>query len=60
MKITQEVREFARLQEQAASTPLPDQGGAGGGSDPDPETGMAEMSKRFHDEGGEIYVPAED
>jgi hypothetical protein len=22
------------------------------------ETGMAEMSKRFHDEGGEIYVPA--
>jgi hypothetical protein len=23
----------------------------------DPETGMAEMSKRFHDEGGEIYIP---
>ena len=22
------------------------------------EAGMAEMSKRFHDEGGEIYVPA--
>jgi phosphomethylpyrimidine synthase len=59
MKITQEVREFARLQEQnAAPTPLPGQGGAGGGSDPDPEAGMAEMSKRFHDEGGEIYLPA--
>jgi phosphomethylpyrimidine synthase len=24
----------------------------------DAEAGMAEMSKRFHDEGGEIYVPA--
>jgi hypothetical protein len=24
----------------------------------DAETGMAEMSKRFHDEGGELYVPA--
>ncbi len=23
------------------------------------ERGVAEMSKRFHDEGGEIYVPAE-
>jgi phosphomethylpyrimidine synthase len=22
------------------------------------EAGMAEMSKRFHDEGGELYVPA--
>jgi hypothetical protein len=21
------------------------------------EAGMAEMSKRFHDEGGELYVP---
>ena len=24
----------------------------------DAEAGMAEMSKRFHDEGGELYVPA--
>jgi hypothetical protein len=24
----------------------------------DPEAGMAQMSKRFHDEGGELYVPA--
>ena len=45
MKITQEVREFARMQEQqAAST--------------DAEAGMAQMSKRFHEEGGELYVPA--
>jgi hypothetical protein len=25
----------------------------------DAEQGMAEMSKRFHDEGGELYLPAE-
>jgi hypothetical protein len=24
----------------------------------DVEEGMADMSKRFHDEGGELYVPA--
>ena len=46
MKITQEVREFARLQEQDAASA-------------NAEAGMAEMSKRFHDEGGELYVPAE-
>jgi phosphomethylpyrimidine synthase len=54
MKISQEVREFARL------NPPPS---AGVGDSPaaaeDPEVGMAEMSKRFHDEGGELYVPAE-
>jgi len=47
MKITQEVREFARLQEQNTASA-------------DAEAGMAEMSKRFHDEGGELYVPAAD
>jgi len=47
MKITQEVREFARLQEQQSSAT-------------DADAGMAEMSKRFHDEGGEIYVPMEE
>jgi phosphomethylpyrimidine synthase len=67
MKITQEVREFARLQEQGASSPLP-HGGEGDSpaasgvraveSSQDAEAGMAEMSKRFHDEGGELYVPA--
>jgi hypothetical protein len=39
------VREFARLQEQNA---------AGG----DAEQGMAKMSKRFQEEGGELYLPA--
>jgi len=24
----------------------------------DADEGMAEMSRRFHDEGGELYVPA--
>jgi phosphomethylpyrimidine synthase len=47
MKITQEVREFARLQEESAATTNAD-------------AGMAEMSKRFHDEGGELYLPATD
>jgi phosphomethylpyrimidine synthase len=47
MKITQEVREFARMQEQ-------------NGAAADADEGMAEMSKRFHDEGGELYVPAAD
>jgi phosphomethylpyrimidine synthase len=46
MKITQEVREFARLQEQNTASA-------------DAEAGMAEMSKRFHDEGGELYVRAD-
>jgi phosphomethylpyrimidine synthase len=46
MKITQEVREFARLQEER-------------GELADVDSGMAEMSRRFHDGGGEIYVPSE-
>ncbi|HEX3422216.1 MAG TPA: phosphomethylpyrimidine synthase ThiC [Sphingomicrobium sp.] len=46
MKITQEVREFARLKEQESAAR-------------DAEAGMAEMSKRFHDEGGELYLPVE-
>ncbi len=57
MKISAEVREFARLN----PTPLPQAGGAGGGPSTEAaaEAGMAEMSKRFHDEGGELYTPAE-
>jgi phosphomethylpyrimidine synthase len=47
MKITQEVRDFARMEEQKAASAGADEG-------------MAEMSKRFHDEGGELYVPAAD
>jgi phosphomethylpyrimidine synthase len=87
MKITQEVREFARLQEQAVrpepvkglpSLEAKEQGGASttpdvirGQAEEDAQAGMAgaemseqdidagfaQMSKRFHDEGGEIYVP---
>src|SRR5438045_552369 len=69
MKISQEVRDFARLQEQGDSAPSPlphagerDSPAASGeraveGS-LDAEAGMADMSKRFHDEGGELYVPA--
>jgi phosphomethylpyrimidine synthase len=63
MKITQEVRDFAASQAtKSAAEP------AGQGSQADlasdasagisPEEGMAEMSKRFHEGGGEIYVPA--
>jgi phosphomethylpyrimidine synthase len=78
MKITQEVREFARLN----PSPVPGEGdspaASGNGarslsggqastslgfeSSRDAvaaEQGMAEMSKRFHDEGGEIYLPAD-
>jgi phosphomethylpyrimidine synthase len=66
MKITQEVRDFAA--KQAATSPLPLDGGGSGGGDAstgtpsaeEAEEGMAEMSKRFHEEGGEIYVPADE
>lgn len=47
MKITAEVREFAKAQEAKAAV-----------SEAEAEAGMEEMSKRFHDEGGELYLPA--
>jgi phosphomethylpyrimidine synthase len=64
MKITQEVREFARLQQQgaAASSTLSSAGrgqGEGVPSSEDPEAGMAQMSKRFEEAGGELYLPTE-
>jgi len=64
MKITQEVRDFARLQK-LSSTVRPEPVG----SEADPQgqrreqgadQGTAEMNKSFHDEGGKIYVPAAD
>jgi len=73
MKITQEVREFARLNP-ATVRPEPVEGpslleaGKGRAStnsartdveEAEAEAGMEEMSKRFHDEGGEIYLPAD-
>ena len=51
MKITQEVREFA-------NRPFRAEEPAKVSAEPTPRQGMAEMSKRFHDEGGEIYLPA--
>jgi len=64
MKITQEVREFARLQQQgaaASSTLSSAASGQGEGIPPseDPEAGMAQMSKRFEEAGGELYLPTE-
>jgi phosphomethylpyrimidine synthase len=69
MKITQEVREFARLNPPRNGEG--DQAELGGGGPPPSadadlsaevsakvEAGMAQMSKRFHEEGGELYVPA--
>jgi phosphomethylpyrimidine synthase len=67
MKITQEVREFARLN----PSPLQEGGvferqslsGPDGASETsdvsDAEAGMAQMSKRFEEAGGEIYLPAD-
>jgi len=55
MKITQEVREFAAKQNASADTFL--------AATPvvalDAEKGMAEMSEKFREKGGEIYLPAE-
>jgi phosphomethylpyrimidine synthase len=59
MKITQEVREFARLQEEQAAAP-----DAGIESSPnelersEAEAGMAEMSQRYREGGNELYVGA--
>ncbi|HEX8580599.1 MAG TPA: phosphomethylpyrimidine synthase ThiC [Allosphingosinicella sp.] len=72
MKITAEVREFAAKQNASADTFLAanpprygegDQPQAGAGGPPenaqaDAEAGMAEMSEKFREKGGEIYLPA--
>ncbi|MET1112618.1 MAG: phosphomethylpyrimidine synthase ThiC [Allosphingosinicella sp.] len=46
MKITQEVRDFAAKQNSGADTFL------------EADKGMAEMSEKFREKGGEIYLPA--
>jgi len=48
MKITQEVRDFAAKQNQSADAFIA----------ADAEAGMAEMSEKFREKGGEIYLPA--
>jgi phosphomethylpyrimidine synthase len=66
MKITQEVREFARLQEETANSTLSLDGrGQGEGdastgtpSESDAEAGMAEMSERYREGGNELYIGA--
>jgi phosphomethylpyrimidine synthase len=76
MKISQEVREFAARQSSLSSLGEGDHSagpnGGGVGADAaslgaveapavsEAEAGMAEMSKRFHEKGGELYVPAAD
>ncbi|MGU3389386.1 phosphomethylpyrimidine synthase ThiC [Sphingomonas sp. M1A8_2b] len=67
MKITQEVRDFAAKQNAPADTFLAadvDQTDTSRaifaqGSHADVEKGMADMSERFREKGGEIYLPAE-
>jgi phosphomethylpyrimidine synthase len=51
MKITQEVRDFAAKQEAGLLNASV--------SDADAEQGMAQMSKRFEEAGGEIYLPTD-
>jgi phosphomethylpyrimidine synthase len=48
MKITQEVRDFAAKQNQSADAFIA----------ADAQAGMAEMSEKFREKGGEIYLPA--
>ena len=72
MKISQEVRDFAFLnppQNGEADHSARPNGGGGSAQEPeaditgaemsnhDIDASFAQMSKRFHDEGGEIYLP---
>jgi phosphomethylpyrimidine synthase len=50
MQISQEVREFAAKQNQESDAFIAAE---------DAEKGMEEMSEKFREEGGEIYLPAE-
>jgi len=54
MKITQEVRDFAAKQNQSADSFL----AATPVAVEEAEAGMAEMSEKFREKGGEIYLPA--
>ena len=56
MKITQEVREFAAKQNDEVESFFMTDGVAPA----DAEAGMAKMSEKFREQGGEIYLPAAD
>jgi phosphomethylpyrimidine synthase len=60
MKITQEVRDFARANPpRDGEGDQPQAGGGGPALEPnEAEAGMAEMSEKFREKGGEIYLPA--
>ncbi len=64
MKITQEVRDFAAKQNSGvdsflAATPAQDGDAARARfANADAERGMDEMSEKFREKGGEIYLPA--
>jgi phosphomethylpyrimidine synthase len=73
MKITQEVRDFAARQNASADTFLEatnsspsslgegdhaQHGGGAASAEAEAEAGMADMSERFREKGGEIYLPA--
>jgi phosphomethylpyrimidine synthase len=63
MKITAEVREFAAKQNQPADAFLasgePTGAETAAASRAAAIKGMAEMSERFREKGGEVYLPAE-
>jgi phosphomethylpyrimidine synthase len=56
MKITQEVRDFAAKQNQSADAFIAADLSAE--TSAKAEAGMAEMSEKFREKGGEIYLPA--
>jgi phosphomethylpyrimidine synthase len=58
MKISQEVREFARLNPAPLAAEDESAQLTGKGEQADAESGMAEMSRRFEEAGGEIYIGA--
>jgi phosphomethylpyrimidine synthase len=72
MKISQEVRDFAAKQNQPADAFLAanssrasagegdhvEHGGGASSAEAEAEKGMAEMSEKFREKGGEIYLPA--
>ena len=63
MKITQEVRDFAKANPprdgEGDHSPLSaNGGGAAALAAEEAEAGMAQMSEKFREKGGEIYLPA--